>query len=681
MPPLSRSLLALVALGLPGVALAQEAPAPAPFNAQNQNYLPNDGDPRDPLTLRRPGRFVAGDWYTGMTWEFADSLATETFGPDDTRIILDNVLGVHLGAGVAVHDRVRVDLAMPLYLVSITETNQDTSQAITSSQGLGAGDLRVNATLALIRPEDTSLGGGFGLALNPWLDAPVGTDDQYFSHPGWGGGGTLAATYETETMTYTAEAGLAAFPRELPGEFGIGDNLVAGVGVGYLVDEHWGVNVEYKLGPTLAVTEQLGDGTPMELWGTTRRRFDDGGHMLGGIAVGLNDASGTASWRAVVGGGFGKWDDPTPPDADGDGLHDKIDQCIDKPETVNEYKDDDGCPDQLSTVKLFSTYRGKNAAGVDITLTTPAGDQALKSGAKPIEFQAMPELELKATAKARGCLVGEATVTTKEGATDFEIPLTIDNPQKVAFSVKNEDGEAVKGAAIRFNNAGKRVACAPVEAVNTDDAGAANAEAAPGKHRFVVKAPGYAIATGDLDTEELGEGTVEVVLKSTKIKLTDKKIEILEKVFFETGKDVIKDQSYGLLDEIATTLNANPKIAKVEIQGHTDDRGRDSANLALSQGRADAVVKYLVGKGVKEDRLVAKGYGEAKPVESNKTSAGRAANRRVEFQILSQGGGAEKKVLDDKKPEKKVLGDEAKPEKKPLEEKKAPEKKVLDKKE
>jgi outer membrane protein OmpA-like peptidoglycan-associated protein len=649
MSPRSRTLVALATLGVPGAALAADD-APAPFDAHNLHFLPNDGDPRDPLTLRRPGRFAKGDWYAGMVWEFADALATQTLGPDEQIAILDNTFGVHVGGGWALHDRLRLDAALPLYLVSIHETD--------TSQGIGAGDLRIGAALALVRPEDTSLGGGFGLALNPWLDAPTGSDDQWLSHPGWGGGATVGATYETEKMTFSGEVGMAAFPREVPGDFSAGDGLVANVGVGYLVQEKMGVNLEYRMGPTLVATEDLGAGTPMELWGTTRKRFDDGGHILAGLAMGLNDAAGTADWRAVIGGGFGKWDDPTPPDADGDGLHDKIDQCVDQPETANGWKDEDGCPDQLSSVSLHATWRGADVAGVAVTLVTPEGEQALKTGDKPIEFQALPELPLTAKATA-GCLAGEASVTTAEGAVDFTVPLAIADETKVAFSVKNEDGEAVPKATVRFRNAGERQACAPLEDLTANQKGAAVAQVAPGEHAFVVQAKGYAIYAAQLDTKGL-EGPVEVVLKSTKIKLTEKDIQILEKVFFETGSGVILDKSFGLLDEIATTLKANPQIRKVEIQGHTDDRGQDAANLKLSQTRADSVVKYLVDKGVAAERLQAKGYGETTPIDNNKTSAGRANNRRVDFKILEQGKAeaAIKKEPAKKAPEKTVLEEE-----------------------
>jgi outer membrane protein OmpA-like peptidoglycan-associated protein len=623
---LSRRALPLLLIAAPSLAFAQDPPAA--FDANNLHHGVNDGDPRDPLTLRRPGRFAGGDWYGGMVWGFADELATQTLGPDETVPVLDNAFSVQVGGGYAVHDRVRLDLALPLYLASIHQNE--------TSQGLGVGAARLGAMIAMVQPEDTSLGGGFGLGLIPWIDVPMGTPEQWVQHPGWAGGTNLGATYETEKLTISAEAGFAFMPREVSGEFGFGDGLNAALGVGYLVAEKTGVNLEYRTGPTLVKDEALGDGMPMELWATTRHRYDDGGHMLGGIAVGLNDSAGTADWRLVFGGGFGKWEDPTPPDTDGDGIHDKLDQCVEKPETVNNWADEDGCPDQLATVKLRATFGGADIPGAAVTLTTPEGDQPLKTGDQPIEFQAMPQLALKAKAEVAGCLSGEAEVTTQEGATDFAIPLAYTDAAKIKFKVVDEEGEPVSGANIGFRNGDRRL-CAPTDTKETDDKGSAGAEVAKGKHEIVVRAKGYSIARVPFDTAELGAGVVEVELAKTRVAVGAKAIKILEKVMFETGSGVIKEESFPLLDEIANTLIVTPKIKKVEVQGHTDDRGLDEANQKLSQERADAVVAYLVGKGVQESRLIAKGYGETTPIEDNKTSKGRAANRRVEFKILGQG--------------------------------------------
>ena len=107
----------------------------------------------------------------------------------------------------------------------------------------------------------------------------------------------------------------------------------------------------------------------------------------------------------------------------------------------------------------------------------------------------------------------------------------------------------------------------------------------------------------------------------------------LQGIQFEAGKDVIKKTSYPILDMIADIMKLNPAYS-LEINGHSDSQGDDYKNLVLSQQRADAVKLYLVGKGINEDRMTSKGYGETMPVADNSTAAGRAKNRRVEFKVV-----------------------------------------------
>jgi outer membrane protein OmpA-like peptidoglycan-associated protein len=117
-------------------------------------------------------------------------------------------------------------------------------------------------------------------------------------------------------------------------------------------------------------------------------------------------------------------------------------------------------------------------------------------------------------------------------------------------------------------------------------------------------------------------------------------IQILKKVEFEFGSAKLTPASFPILDEVASLLIANPDIRKMSIEGHTDDKGNDALNLKLSKDRARSCLEYLVGKGITEGRLASDGFGEGKPLESNATPEGRAKNRRVEFKITDQVGGA-----------------------------------------
>ena len=105
---------------------------------------------------------------------------------------------------------------------------------------------------------------------------------------------------------------------------------------------------------------------------------------------------------------------------------------------------------------------------------------------------------------------------------------------------------------------------------------------------------------------------------------------VTNNILFETGKADLKSESMTEIEKVAEYMKKNPSV-RFEVQGHTDNQGSDAINDPLSQKRAEAIVKALVGLGVDEWNLRAVGKGSHEPVADNKTDEGRAKNRRVEF--------------------------------------------------
>ena len=105
-------------------------------------------------------------------------------------------------------------------------------------------------------------------------------------------------------------------------------------------------------------------------------------------------------------------------------------------------------------------------------------------------------------------------------------------------------------------------------------------------------------------------------------------------VYFATNKDVILSRSHVTLNQVADLLMKNKWVKKIRVDGHTDAQGDEAYNLDLSERRAASVMRYLVEFGIDASRLISEGHGETQPIATNRTRAGRAKNRRVDFIIV-----------------------------------------------
>jgi outer membrane protein OmpA-like peptidoglycan-associated protein len=104
-------------------------------------------------------------------------------------------------------------------------------------------------------------------------------------------------------------------------------------------------------------------------------------------------------------------------------------------------------------------------------------------------------------------------------------------------------------------------------------------------------------------------------------------------ILFNSGKSSFKQETYPVLVSITAILKEFPS-SKFSIEGHTDSDGKDAMNQTLSEERAGAVRTYLIENGIASDRLTSSGFGESKPIDTNKTAKGKANNRRVEVKLV-----------------------------------------------
>jgi len=140
----------------------------------------------------------------------------------------------------------------------------------------------------------------------------------------------------------------------------------------------------------------------------------------------------------------------------------------------------------------------------------------------------------------------------------------------------------------------------------------------------------------DRDDYEDGDGCPEPGPSPLTVTVTEGRILVSDRIYFEAGEDVIRAVSRKTLDEVARAIGALSGEKRVHVIGHTDRTGDSARNRDLSYRRARAVVEYLRGRGVAERRLTFEGRGGDEPIAPGSSPEARAMNRRVEFQIQAE---------------------------------------------
>lgn len=206
----------------------------------------------------------------------------------------------------------------------------------------------------------------------------------------------------------------------------------------------------------------------------------------------------------------------------------------------------------------------------------------------------------------------------------------------VVGRVKDNEGNLVPNASIRMVDGAKKELTGATDA----QGGFRFEQVGPGEAQVTVDAEGYLALTEKVDVKVQKDNPADLVLqkrpKDALVQVGKNEITIKQQIQFAVDSATILPQSNGLLTEIADALVKNPRIKRVEVQGHTDNTGTAEHNKQLSEDRANAVVAWLGGHGVASDRLMARGYGQAKPLVPNVTAGNRAKNRRVQFIIVDQ---------------------------------------------
>lgn len=171
------------------------------------------------------------------------------------------------------------------------------------------------------------------------------------------------------------------------------------------------------------------------------------------------------------------------------------------------------------------------------------------------------------------------------------------------------------------------------EATSNSETGEYTVALPAGKfYSYLGKADNYLPVSENFDARDITETAVienDLYLVPVEIGQTIR----LNNIFFDSGKSVLKPESFEELNTVVDLLNNSPKM-EIAVAGHTDNVGSAESNLKLSDDRANSVRTYLISKGISEIRITAQGYGETKPIATNDTNEGKQTNRRVEFTIV-----------------------------------------------
>ncbi len=200
----------------------------------------------------------------------------------------------------------------------------------------------------------------------------------------------------------------------------------------------------------------------------------------------------------------------------------------------------------------------------------------------------------------------------------------VPNLGTVSGSVRDGEGRPITNASVTIGSTN------PVS-VTTNTVGIYTAQVEAGTWPISVQPEGY-IADNKTTTITANQ-TVNVAF-TLRAALRAGEVMSFDNIYFASGSSNLKPESYPVLDSVAILLRDNPN-ARIQIAGHTDSDGGESANKTLSEGRAQSVYQYLVSKGIAGNRLTTVGYGEANPIVPNNSAANKARNRRIEFTVLS----------------------------------------------
>jgi len=612
----SRNMSALVCtlllLGAADRAHAQDLTAPtdpvASPQLNAQNYRPSV-DSRQTLWTDDASLGPSGYYQGRFFLHYANDPLVYLYEDGTETKLLSDVLQAD-AIGAITLSRLRLAVDVPLYLMA----------AGANEEGGGIGDIALDLKGVFLDPTETD---GLGLGLSARTSLPTASTEASLGLPGVGWEIAAIASQRFGKTTLLANLGTRGTPEVEAADLIWNDQFTYRLGLGYALesDASSGLSADIAGAFTYGSPLSEGPGVPLEylLGGWTH--LTETLVLRGGVGSGLTVGIGSPDLRMVAALSY---EPPTERDRDLDGIANRDDACPDDPEDLDGYRDVDGCPDPSTTVHItVQDHRNDFVYGAHTVVQTESGAQ---SGGAEFEL-GLHQGTYDIVVDAERYKHLEATVSVPAPSELPYLVLLTMEPLFGMLQVEVTDPEGTPIDAILVVDRNK-----PVRLTG----GMGEVDVDTGDHLVFVRSNGYKPKELEARVDQGQLTKLSVVLEPAKARVTREKIEILEKVYFDTNKASIRPESFDLLDDVTEILKSNPDIRRIHVEGHTDSRGSASYNKKLSDRRAKAVRQYLVDRGISPSRVDATGFGEERPVDEREVAEAWDQNRRVEFVITER---------------------------------------------
>ena len=601
-----KTLLALTAVASAAVctsgsdALAQNLPASATGPVQTvKGYDVNQFNPAE----------RGSDWFSSESLDFRGNLRpavglTPEAGLKDvavptpgghTTVVADQLVA-HISGAVNLADSLRIGVTVPFYTTQSGHNAIEGTNRYSSPTQTNIGDSRFSADLRLLG----NYGDAFELAIGAQFWAPTGAPSQYTGAPTARGNFRLLTAGDVGPLAYALQTGIMLRDGNIlyAGQW-IGDNWNWNAALGVRFANHKLLIGPEFYGNTIISKEHFfaRNETPLEVIGGLHWMFHDDWRVGAGAGPGLSPAYGSPDIRILT---SIEWVPRYQPpkvigDRDGDGIKDDVDACPDVPGVKTNDPKNNGCP-----------LADQDGDGVPDTVDACPTVPGVKTD----------------DPKTNGCPAdkdGDGIMDNVDACPDVPGVANAD-PAKNGCPA-DRDGDGIP------DNVD---ACPDKPGVKSDD---------PKKNGCPADTDGDGI-NDDVDACPNEPGPPNEDPKKNgcpRARLENGEVKITEQVHFKTGSAVILADSNELLTDVAKVINDHKEIARIRVEGHTDNTGTAAINRRLSAQRAASVSTWLALHGVDKARLTSQGFGPDRPIEPNSTVEGRAANRRVEFHVEEPG--------------------------------------------